>query len=121
VWRVTGKGELKWKNERIFISEIFGQSARSSVTSRWGRPVDERYAEVRFGPVLLGWLDGSRHMFHRRLSLRVQTELGLKPSYAEEISPAGRMSLLRKAPHGSFMPRAKAARGNELGPFQPLP
>jgi len=83
--------------------------------------VDERYAEVRFGPVLLGWLEGSRHMFHWRLSLRVQTELGLKPSYAEEISPAGRMSLLRKAPHGSFMPRAKAARGNELGPFQPLP
>ena len=87
--RVTGKGELKWKNERIFISEIFGQSARSSVTSRWGRPVDERYAEVRFGPVLLGWLEGSRHIFHRRLSLRVQTELGLKPSHAEEISPAG--------------------------------
>ena len=24
VRRVTGKGELKWKNERIFISEIFG-------------------------------------------------------------------------------------------------
>ena len=64
-------------------------SARSSVTSRWGRPVDERYAEVRFGPVLLGWLEGSRHMFHRRLSLRVQKELGLKPSHAEETSPAG--------------------------------
>ena len=81
--RVTGKGELKWKNERIFISEIFGHEPLGV------RPVDERYAEVRFGPVLLGWLDGSRHVFHRRLSWRVQKELGLKPSHAEETSPAG--------------------------------
>ena len=33
----------------------------------------------------------------------------------------GRMSLLRKASHGSFMPRAKAARGNGLGGAAPRP
>src|SRR5215472_7267102 len=33
----------------------------------------------------------------------------------------GRMSLLRKAPHGSFIPRAKAARGNGLGALPRTP
>lgn len=61
VRRVAPHGDLQLHGERTFISEIFAHE-------RLGlRPLDERYREVLYGPVLLGFLDTHRHTFHRRL------------------------------------------------------
>jgi putative transposase len=66
VRRVSQQGSIKMNGERTFISEIFayewlGLSA-----------LDERYHEVFYGPVKLGFLDTVRHMFHRVLPRRAR-------------------------------------------------
>ena len=60
VRRVTGKGDLHWKNERYFISEIFGGQALGL------RPSHDRYYEVLYGPLCIGWFDIFGLQFHRR-------------------------------------------------------
>ena len=74
---VSEKGELRWKNDRIFISEIFGHEPLGV------QPLNDRYAELRFGPVGIGWLDGFRSRFHRSMTARMKRDLGLwKPPEA---------------------------------------
>jgi transposase InsO family protein len=69
--RVSEKGDFRWHGARIFVSEIF---AREVVALR---VFDDRYYELFYGPVALGWLDAYRNRFHRRLSLRLRRQLGL--------------------------------------------
>ena len=58
--RVSQQGSVKWKGERTFISEVFAYEPLGL------KAVDERWLEVYYGPILLGWLDGYRHSFSRR-------------------------------------------------------
>ena len=59
------------KGQRTFLSEIFAYE-------RIGlRALDERYFQVLYGPVTLGYLDTFRHVFHRNLSLALRQQLGL--------------------------------------------
>lgn len=69
--RISPKGDVKWKRERTFLSEIFAHELVGL------RPLDERYYAVWYGPVALGWMDTFRHRFHRRLSLRLRRQFGL--------------------------------------------
>jgi transposase InsO family protein len=69
--RVSQQGSLKWKGERTFISEIFAHEWIGL------RALDERCLEVSYGPVKLGFLDGSQHRFHRCLSDRLRRRLGI--------------------------------------------
>ena len=71
VRRISQQGSLKWQSERTFLSEIFAYEQLGL------RPRDERYYEVLYGPLLIGWLDTFRHRFHRALSLRLRRQLGL--------------------------------------------
>jgi putative transposase len=72
VRRVSHQGSVKMKCERTFISEIFAYE-------RLGlRALDERYFEVLYGPVKLGFLDTDRHEFHRALSLAVRRKLRIE-------------------------------------------
>ena len=58
--RVSQQGSVKWKGERTFISEVFAYEPLGL------KAVDERWLEVYYGPILLGWLDGYQHSFSRR-------------------------------------------------------
>ncbi len=57
--RVSQKGSLKWKGERTFISEVFGHETLGL------KQVEERWLEIYYGPILLGWLDTHKHTFRR--------------------------------------------------------
>jgi len=61
VRRVSESGDLHWKGERVFVSEIFEHDSVGL------RASDDRYCEVLYGPLVIGWLDTFRHRFHRRL------------------------------------------------------
>jgi putative transposase len=69
--RVSHSGEVKWKNQDIFVSKIFAHEVLGL------RPLNERYFQLCFGPVVVGWIDGYRHRFHRSLGVRLKRELGL--------------------------------------------
>ena len=72
VRRISQQGSLKWNGERTFVSEIFAHQ-------RLGlRALDERYCEVLYGPVTVGFFDTFRHLFQRALSLRLRRRLGLE-------------------------------------------
>jgi putative transposase len=58
--RVSQQGSLKWNGERTFISEVFAYETLGLSA------LDERWLEVYYGPIRLGWLDGYRHRFSRR-------------------------------------------------------
>ena len=64
--RVSGKGDLKFQGERIFVSEIFGGDWLGL------RAHDDRYHEVLYGPLVIGWLDSFEHRFHRRPPRRLR-------------------------------------------------
>jgi transposase InsO family protein len=66
VRRVSQQGSLKMNGERSFISEIFAHEWLGLSA------VDERYYEVFYGPVKLGFLDTRRHTFHRALPRRAR-------------------------------------------------
>jgi len=59
VRRVSLKGDMKWKGERTFVSEIFAAHALGL------RPRHDRYYDVLYGPLQIGWFDTFRHVFHR--------------------------------------------------------
>ena len=82
--RVSPKGDLSWKCTPVFISEIFGHQTLAL------RAFHERYYQVLFGPVLLGWLDTHRVRFHRILPRRTRCEIGLEtpPVPPHRVSPA---------------------------------
>ena len=71
VRRISQQGSLKMHGERTFISEIFAYEWIGL------RVLDERYFEVLYGPVTIGYLDGYRHRFHRALSLALRRRLEL--------------------------------------------
>ena len=57
---VSQQGSVRWNGQRTFISEVFAYQ-------RLGfKAVDERWGEVYYGPIRLGWMDGYRHTFKRR-------------------------------------------------------
>ena len=72
VRRISYQGSLKVKGERTFVSEIFAHEWMGL------RALDERYAEVLYGPVTVGFLDTFRHVFHRALSVRLRRQLGME-------------------------------------------
>jgi hypothetical protein len=72
VRRISYQGSLKVKGERTFVSEIFAHEWMGL------RALDERYSEVLYGPVTLGFLDTFRHVFHRALSIRLRQRLGME-------------------------------------------
>jgi putative transposase len=72
VRRISQQGSLKWRGERIFVSEIFAYEWLGL------RPLDERYFQVFYGPVTVGFLDTSRHVFHRALGLALRRRLGIE-------------------------------------------
>lgn len=57
--RVSRSGELHWKGQPVFVSEVFEGEILGL------REVDGRYRQVWFGPVALGWLDTHRRNFQR--------------------------------------------------------
>ena len=72
VRRVSQQGSLKMRGVRTFISEIFAYEWLGL------RALDERYFEVLYGPVRLGFLDTREHTFHRALHLALRRRLGLE-------------------------------------------
>ena len=72
VRRISQQGSLKMNNERTFVSEIFAYEWMGL------RALDERYYEVLYGPVRLGFLDTFQHTFHRALPIATRRRLGLE-------------------------------------------
>jgi len=60
VRRVSQQGSVRWRGERTFISEVFAYEALGLNT------VEDRWLEVYYGPILLGWLDAYKQKFSRR-------------------------------------------------------
>lgn len=59
VRRISQQGSLKWKGERTFVSEVFAHEHLGL------RAVDERWCEVLYGPLSVGWFDTRQHQFSR--------------------------------------------------------
>ena len=59
VRRVSQQGSVKWRGKRTFVSEVFRYEPLGL------KPINERWLEVYYGPIPLGWLDGYRHRFSR--------------------------------------------------------
>ncbi len=72
VRRISQQGSLKVNGERTFVSEIFAHEWMGL------RSLDERYSEVLYGPVTVGFFDTFRHLFHRALSVRLRRRLGME-------------------------------------------
>lgn len=70
VRRISQQGSLKWKGERTFVSETFAHEWMGL------RALDERYLEVFYGTVSVGFLDSHRQVFHRALSVALRRRLG---------------------------------------------
>ncbi len=70
VRRVSTRGEFKWGGAKIFVSELLNYEAVGL------KPHDDRFHEVFYGPVRIGWLDSHKLCFHRKLSKRLTEELG---------------------------------------------
>jgi putative transposase len=70
VRRISQQGSLKWQGERTFISEVFAYEYLGL------KAIDERWREVLYGPISVGWFDTHCHRFHRMKprSLRQRTE-----------------------------------------------
>jgi len=72
VRRISQQGSLKVNGERTFVSEIFAHEWMGL------RALYERYSEVLYGPVTLGFLDTFRHLFHRALSVGLRRRLRME-------------------------------------------
>jgi putative transposase len=82
VRRISQQGSLKWNGERTFVSEIFAYEWMGL------RALDERYYEVLYGPVTVGFLDTFQHVFHRALPLALRRRLGIEPHHEHGEMPA---------------------------------
>lgn len=82
VRRVSQQGSLKMNGERTFVSEIFAYEWLGL------RALDERYFEVLYGPVTVGFLDTFHHTFHRVLSLALRRRLGIDNNQKPVEMPA---------------------------------
>jgi transposase InsO family protein len=56
--KISQQGSLKWRGERTFISEVLAREPVGLLRA------DDRYWELYYGPVLVGWFDGRSHRFH---------------------------------------------------------
>jgi putative transposase len=83
VRRISQQGSLKMHGERTFISEIFAYEWLGL------RALDERFYEVLYGPVSLGFLDTHRHTFHRVLGVALRRRLGMEAGPEPMEMPAG--------------------------------
>jgi hypothetical protein len=72
VRRISQQGSLKMRGERSFVSEVFAYEWMGL------KALDERYYEVLYGPVRVGFLDGFRHHFHRMLRVGLRRRLGIE-------------------------------------------
>jgi transposase InsO family protein len=61
VRRVSQQGSIRWKGERTFISEVFRYEPLGL------KQLDDRWLQLYYGPIALGWFDGYRHRFSRSL------------------------------------------------------
>jgi len=68
VRRVSLQGSVRWRGERTFISEVFGAEDLGL------KPVGDEWLEVYYGPIRIGWLDGRRQQFRRRMPPALQAE-----------------------------------------------
>jgi transposase InsO family protein len=68
VRRISEKGDLKWKGERTFVSETFAYEYVGL------RASDDRYHEVLYGPLVVGWLDTFQTRFHRQQPRRLRNK-----------------------------------------------
>jgi putative transposase len=68
VRRISEKGDLKWKGERTFVSETFAYEYVGL------RASDDRYSEVLYGPLVVGWLDTFQTRFHRQRPRRLRNK-----------------------------------------------
>ena len=82
VRRISQQGSLKVNGTRTFVSEIFAYEWMGL------RALDERYSEVLYGPVTVGFLDTFRHVFHRALNLGLRRRLGLETNPGQVQRPA---------------------------------
>jgi transposase InsO family protein len=82
VRRISQQGSLKWNGERTFVSEIFAHEWMGL------RALDERYYEVLYGPVTVGFLDTFLHVFHRALNLALRRRLGMENHHEHVEMPA---------------------------------
>ena len=82
VRRISQQGSLKWNGERTFVSEIFAHEWMGL------RALDERYYEVLYGPVTVGFLDTFQHVFHRVLNLALRRRLGVENHHEHVEMPA---------------------------------
>jgi transposase InsO family protein len=71
VRRVSQQGSLKVGGQRTFVSEIFAYEWLGL------RALDERYCEVLYGPLTVGFLDTFGHTFHRVLGVALRRRLGI--------------------------------------------
>jgi putative transposase len=83
VRRISQQGSLKMNGERTFVSEIFAYEWMGL------RALDERYFQVLYGPVTVGFLDTFRHQFHRALSVTLRRRLGIDNNEEHVEMPAG--------------------------------
>lgn len=71
VRRISETGTFKWHSQVTQLSVIFAHELVGL------RPLNQRYHQVFYGPVELGWFDAHRHTFHRKLGLALRRRLGL--------------------------------------------
>ncbi len=68
VRRVSQQGSVKWNGERTFISEVFGHEDLGL------KPVGEDWLEVYYGPIRIGWLNGRKQQFSRKMPKLLKPE-----------------------------------------------
>ncbi len=68
VRRISQKGEMRWNGQRTFVSETFAYEYLGL------RASDDRYYEVLYGPLVIGWFDTFRPRFHRQLPRQLPTQ-----------------------------------------------
>jgi putative transposase len=66
---VDSRGQLRWRGQHVFVSQVFAGERLGLA------PFDDRYLELFFGPVSLGWVDQHRHRFRRQLPLALRRQL----------------------------------------------
>jgi transposase InsO family protein len=68
VRKVSASGDLNWKGERFFVSEVFDGQMLGL------KPNHDRYFEVFYGPISIGWFDTFQYQFQRREPKQLQKE-----------------------------------------------
>jgi putative transposase len=78
VRRVSQQGSLKWKGERTFISEVFSHEPLGL------QALDDRWLQIYYGPIQLGWLDSRYHRFSRRQPRELRKQFPISADQPQE-------------------------------------